>query len=98
MAPNLKGGWTTEWVNQFGKYLPDKREEHAITLMSSILNTVLQLWQIRCDTQHEDTQQTDTNNRNQLIPQIRALYAIGPRLDAIDQSLKRLAQTHRSLH
>jgi hypothetical protein len=81
----LNGRWATQWVYHIEKITPDVGEKVLTKLTITIWQTLLKIWNERCDIMHQANQNSNLHTRMHLHPQVRAIYEQSDRLDTIDR-------------
>jgi hypothetical protein len=80
----LKGRWATLWVHHIDLLTPDKGEKVLADLTKNLWYACIAVWKERCNTIHsEDNIQATW--KNQLHPQVKAIYQLKDRLDTTDR-------------
>jgi hypothetical protein len=83
----IKGRLSTEWVRHLEKANPNKGEEEATDIITSLWKSVLTNWKRQCDVQHQKNQNQTNIITQHLTTQVEAIYLKKANLDIIDQQV-----------
>jgi hypothetical protein len=83
----MKGRWSVEWVRHFDAYHPDKGENIATKFLTTIWQTIREVWKWRCDTIHQNEATISSNLRLNLTPKVKAIYQQKVKFDTINQKV-----------